>query len=322
VSGTVRAAAVFVAFALTISAAHAQTLKWPERPVRMIVPLAPGGGTDIIARLFATRLSAELGQQFIVDNRAGAGGVVGSEIAARANPDGYTVITVPASYAANVALYKLTYDPVKGIAPISMITTGPLILTVHPAVQATTLKEFIALARAKPQALNFGSSGSGSFSHLAGELLRQMAKIDIVHVPYKGAGLVLIDLLSGQIQVFFGSGPSSAGHIRAGRLRGLGVTTSQRSPALPGLPALGEVLPGYAADFWFGMWAPAGTPAEIVTRLNRALGRILKQPDVLERLRTDGYDPVGSTPEEFARIIARDIGTWSKVVKAGNVKPD
>jgi tripartite-type tricarboxylate transporter receptor subunit TctC len=229
---------------------------------------------------------------------------------------------VPASYAANAAMYKLPYDPIKGIAPIAMITTGPLILTVHPSVQAKTLKELIALARAKPGTLNFGSSGSGTFSHLAAELFRQMAKIDMVHVPYKSAGPALTDLLGNQIQIFFGSGPSTAGHIRAGRLRGLAVTTAQRSPALPDLPAIGELLPGYAADFWFGMWAPAGTPKTIVSRLNQSIARILKQPEVLERLRTDGYDPVGSTPEEFARIIARDIATWAKVIKAGNIKPD
>jgi tripartite-type tricarboxylate transporter receptor subunit TctC len=314
--------ALVLALAAFCSAAHAATPNWPERPVRVIVPLAPGGGTDIVARLFTARMSSEFGQQFIVDNRAGAGGTIGAEIGVRANPDGYTVVVVPASYAANAAMYKLPYDPTKGIAPIAMITTGPLILTVHPSVQAKTLKELIALARAKPGTLNFGSSGSGTFSHLAAELFRQMAKIDMVHVPYKSAGPALTDLLGNQIQIFFGSGPSTAGHIRAGRLRGLAVTTAQRSPALPDLPAIGELLPGYAADFWFGMWAPAGTPKTIVSRLNQSIARILKQPEVLERLRTDGYDPVGSTPEEFARIIARDIATWAKVIKAGNIKPD
>jgi tripartite-type tricarboxylate transporter receptor subunit TctC len=312
------------AIVLTLAAswppAHAQPAKWPEKPVRMIVPLAPGGGTDIIARLFATKLSAQFGQQFIADNRSGAGGTIGAEIAARANPDGYTLITVPASYAANAALYKVPYDPVKGIAPIGMITTGPLILTVHPAVPAKSLKEFVAVARAKPGTLNFGSSGTGSFSHLAAELFRQMSGTDLVHVPYKGAGPALTDLLGGQIQVFFGSGPSTAAHIRAGRLRGLAVTTAQRSPALPDLPAIGEMFAGYAADFWFGMWAPAGTPKAIVARLNKALAQILEQPEVLDRLRTDGYEPVGSTPEEFGRVIARDIDTWSTVVRAGNIK--
>lgn len=313
---------MLLVFAAALPAAHAQTGKWPEKTVRMIIPLAPGGGNDIIARLFAARLTAEFGQQFIADNRSGAGGTIGAEIAARANPDGYTIITVPASYAANAALYKLPYDPVKGIAPVGMITTGPLILTVHLSVPATNLKEFIALARAKPGALTFGSSGSGTFSHLAAELFRQMSGTEMVHVPYKSAGPALVDLLGGQIQVFFGSGPSTGGHIRAGRLRGIAVTTARRSPALPDLPAIGEVLPGYSADFWFGMWAPAGTPKAIITRLNQAIARILRQPEVLERLRTDGLEPVGSTPEEFARVIARDIVTWSKVVKAGNIKAD
>ncbi|MGH8636316.1 MAG: tripartite tricarboxylate transporter substrate binding protein [Burkholderiales bacterium] len=300
--------------------AHAQSGKWPEKTVRMIVPLAPGGGTDIVARLFASRLSAEFGQQFIVDNRSGAGGMIGAEIAARATPDGYTLITVPASYAANAALYKLPYDPVTGIAPITMITTGPLILTVHPSVPASSLKEFIALARAKAGSIAFGSSGTGSFSHLTAEMFRQMSKTEMVHVPYKGAGPVLVDLLGGQIQMFFGSGPSSAGHIRAGRLRGLAVTTPKRSPALPDLPAIGEVLPGYASEFWFGMWAPAGTPNQVVSQLNQALVRILQQPEMQERLRTDGMEAVGSSPADFARIIGRDIASWTRVVKAGNIK--
>jgi len=311
--------ATFLALGLGVPS-HAQSAQWPEKPVRMIIPLAPGGGTDIVARLFVTKLSAELGQPFIPDNRSGAGGTIGAEIAARATPDGYTLITVPASYAANAALYKIPYDPVKGIAPIAMITTGPLILTVYPAVPAKNVRELVALARAKPGMLNFGSSGTGSFSHLAAELFRQMSKTELVHVPYKGAGPALTDLLGGQIQIFFGSGPSTAAHIRAGRLRGLAVTTAQRSPVMPDLPALGELYPGYAADFWFGMWAPARTPKDIITRVNQALARVLKEPDVLERLRTDGYEPVGSSPDAFAAVIARDIATWSKVVKAGNIK--
>jgi tripartite-type tricarboxylate transporter receptor subunit TctC len=305
-----------------VSLAQAAERKWPERPVRVIVPLAPGGGTDIVARLFTSRLSAELGQQFIVDNRAGAGGTVGAEIAARATPDGYTFAIVPASYAANAALYKLPYDPVKGIAPIGMIMTGPLIITLHPSVPASSLKDLIALMRAKPRVLNFGSSGNGTFSHLAVELFLQMAKAEAVHVPYKSAGPAIVDLLGGQIQMFFGSGPSSMAHIRAGRLRGIAVTTAKRSPALPDLPAIAEVLPGYAADFWFGAWAPAGTPKEIIARLNRAIVSTLKTPEVLERLHADGNDPVGSTPDELARVIARDIGTWTKVVKARNIKAD
>jgi tripartite-type tricarboxylate transporter receptor subunit TctC len=211
---------------------------------------------------------------------------------------------------------------VKGIAPIGIMVTGPLLVLVHPSVPVTSLKELIAYARAKPGAIAFGSSGNGTFSHLSIELFLQMSGTKMVHVPYKSAGPALVDLLGGQIQMFFGSGPSSAGHVRAGRLRALGVTTAKRSAALPELPAIGELLPGYQSDFWFGMWAPAGTPKDIIARINQALGRILKQPEVLERLRADGQDPVGSTPEEMSRAIARDIATWSKVVKAGNIKLD
>jgi len=211
---------------------------------------------------------------------------------------------------------------VKGIAPIGMMATGPLILMVHPSVPASSLKEFIAYARAKPGVVTFGSSGNGSFSHLTIELFLQMSGTKMVHVPYKSAGPALVDLLGGQIQMFFGSGPSSAAHIRAGRLRGLGVTTAKRSAILPDLPAIGEQLPGYQSDFWFGMWAPAGTPKEIISSINRALGRILKNPEVLERLRADGQEPVGSTPEQFAQAIAQEIAKWSKVVKAGNIRID
>jgi tripartite-type tricarboxylate transporter receptor subunit TctC len=314
--------ATLLSLAAALPAESAQAAQWPDKPVRMIVPLAPGGGTDIMARLFASRLSAEFGQQFIADNRSGAGGMIGQEIVVRANPDGYTLITVAASYAANAALYKLPYDPVKGIAPIGIMATGPLIVLVHPSVPVASLKELIAYARAKPGVITFGSSGNGTFSHLSIELFLQMSGTKMVHVPYKSAGPALVDLLGGQIQMFFGSGPSSAGHIRAGRVRALGVTTAKRSATLPELPALGELLPGYQSDFWFGMWAPAGTPKDIIARINQALGRILKQPEVLERLRADGQEPVGSTPEEMSRAIARDIATWKKVVKAGNIKLD
>jgi tripartite-type tricarboxylate transporter receptor subunit TctC len=300
---------------------HAQQ-RYPTKPVRLIVPLAPGGGTDIMARMIAARLFEEFGQQFVVDNRAGAGGTIGAEIAARANPDGYTVIVVGGSYAANAALYKLPYDPVKGIAPISIIGTGPFALVVHPAVMATNLKEFIELARAKPGALTFGSSGVGSTLHFAGELFRQMTKTDMVHVPYKGGGPALADLLGGHIQVMFGPAVQLFLQIRAGNLRGIAVTGEQRAPTMPDLPAINELVPGYAVYAWYSMWAPAGTPREIVTRLNQALARILRQPDVVERLRAEGMQPAHSTPEEFSRVLAREIATWSKVVKAGNIKID
>ncbi len=288
----------------------------------MIVPLAPGGSVDIIARMVAARLSDEFGQQFVVDNRPGAGTTVGAAIAARANPDGYTIIMMSPAFASSAALYKLPYDPIKGITPIVMIAAGPMFLTIHPSVKATNLKEFIELARAKPGALNYGSGGTGSSTHLATELFRQMTKTDIVHVPYKGIGAAIADLLGGQIQFYIAPGAAVFPHIKAGRLRVIAVTGEQRSLAMPDLPAIGELVPGYSATFWYGLGAPAGTPNEIVSSLNQALARILKQPDVQERLHAYDLKPAHSTPEEFARAIARDIAVWSKVVKAGNIKVD
>ncbi len=317
-----RHALLLLALAAALPVAHAQTEQWPTKPVRMVVPFPPGGNTDRVARMFAARLSAEFGQQFIVDNRAGAGGTIGSEIVARANPDGYTLAVVPSSFAINAALYKLPYDPVKGIAPISRIITGPLILTVHPSVKAANLKEFIELARAKPGALNFGSTGSGTNIHLAGALFQQMTQTNMVHVPYKGQAAAITDLLAGRIQLMFTGAFTMLPHIKAGKLRGIAVTSEQRSAVLPDLPAVSELLPGYSADFWIGMWAPAGTRKEIVSRLNQEIARFLNQSDVQEWLRIDGSDPAHSTPEEFTRVIAREIATWSKVVKAGNIKVD
>ena len=317
-----KTASVLLLFALAaaLPAVQAQTGKWPDKPVRVIVPFPPGGTTDIVARTFAPKLSEEYGQQFIVDNRGGAGGAIGAEIAARANADGYTIIVVTSSYAANAVLYKLPYDPVKGIAPVSMISILPFILAVHPSVKAGNLKEFIELLRAQPGVLNFGSPGTGSTPHLAGELFQQMSKTKLVHVAYKGDGPALTDLLGGQIQTILATELVMGAQIKAGKVRALGITTAKRTPAMPDLPAIGELVPGYAVDGWAGLWAPAGTPLAIVSRLNQSVARILKLPEVQERLRAGGADAAPSTPEAFARVIAQDIATWSKVVKAGNIK--
>ena len=309
-----------LAFAAFLPAAQAQTGKWPEKPVRVIVPFPPGGTTDVVARTFAPLLSQEYGQQFVVDNRAGAGSAIGAEIAARANPDGYTIIVVTSSYAATAVLHKLPYDPVKGIAPISMISILPLLLAVHPSVKANNLKEFIELGRGRPGTINFGSPGAGSTPHLAGELFQQMTNTRWVHVAYKGDSPALVDLLGGQIQVMVATAVVLGPHIAIGKLRALAVTTRERSPAMPDLPAIGEVVPGYAVDGWAGMWAPAGTPREVISRLNQSVARILRLPDVQERLRVSGAAPTPSTPEAFAQVIAQDIATWSKVVKAGNIR--
>ena len=313
---------LLIALAAILPEALAQTGNWPEKPVRVVVPMPAGGTSDVLARIFTARLSEEYGQQFVVDNRSGAGGMIGAEVAARANPDGYTIIMVPSSYAANAALYKLPYDPVEGIAPISMVQVVPFILVVSPSVKAANLKEFIELARAQPGILNFGSPGTGSTPHLAGEMFQQMTKSKMVHVAYKGDGPALTDLLGGQIQVNIATAVLLEPQIKVGKVRALAVTTEQRSRAMPDLPAIGELVPGYSADGWTGMWAPAGTAKEIIARLNQSVARILKLPDVQERLRAIGAEPTHSTPEGLARVVARDVAKWSKVVKAGNIRID
>ena len=300
--------------------AQAQSMKWPERPVRVIVPFPAGGTSDVVARLFTPRLSEEYGQSFVVDNRPGAGGTIGAEIAARAAPDGYTVAMVPSSYAAAAALYKLPYDPVKGIAPISMIQIVPFILVVQPSVKAGHLKELIELARAQPGTLNFSSPGTGSTPHLAAEFCQQLTHSKFTHVPYKGDGQALADLLGGQIHINIATAVLLGQHIKSGRVRALGVTSTRRSRSLPDLPAIGEILPGFAADGWSGIWAPAGTPKEIVSRLNQSIGRILKVPEVQERLRSIDAEPTPSSPEEFVRFIAAEVAKWQKVVVTANIK--
>ena len=312
----------FLAMLLVAMLPSLASSAWPTKPVRVIVPFPPGGNTDIIARLLTPRLAEEYGQQFVVDNRGGAGGTVGADIAARANPDGHTIIVIASTYASSAALYKLPYDPVKGIAPVSLITRGPLVLAAAPSLKAANLKELIDLARARPGALNFGSSGTGSVPHLATELFRQMAKLQMVHVPYKGDTPAVAGLMGGEVQFFVSSPLVLIPHIKAARLRALGVTTERRSPALPDVPAIGEFVPGYAAASWFGMWAPKGTPKEAIARLNQSVARITKVAEVEARFRADGVEPAHTTPEAFGRFIADEIEKWSKVVKAGNIKVD
>ena len=311
---------LLLALASALPAAHAQVAKWPDKPVRAIVPFAPGGASDVVARIMSPKLAEEYGQSFVVDNRAGAGGSIGVEMVVRANPDGYTILVGASSYASNAALYKLSYDPLTGISPVSLITRGPFVLTVHPAVRANNLKEFIELARSKPGSLSFGSSGTGGVPHLATELFRQMSKTQMTHVPYKGDAPAIVDLLGGQIQFFMGGPLVLQQHINAGRLRGLAVSTEKRSPIFPDLPAISEHLPGYSAMTWFGMWAPQGTPKEIVSRLNQSIGRILKLPDVQERLRANGMESGHNSPEEYNRFIAQEIAKYTKVVKDGGIR--
>ncbi len=313
--------ALFV-LALVLAAAtatYAQTAKWPDKPIRVIVPFPPGGTTDVVARTFAPLLAQEYGQQFVVDNRPGAGSALGAEIAARSSPDGYTLCVVTSSYAATAVLHKQSYDPVTGIAPISMISILPFVLAVNPSVKATNLKEFIELVRAQPGKINFGSPGTGSTPHLALELFQQMTNTKMTHVAYKGDAPALTDLIGGHIQLVAVTNVILAPQVKAGKVRALAVTTRERSPALPDLPTVGEFVPGYAVDGWAGMWAPSGTPKDIVTRLNQSVTRLLKQPEVQSMLRTGGAEPAPSTPEGFGQVIASDIAMWSKVVKTGNI---
>ena len=303
-----------------VAIVHAQAARWPDKPVRVVIPFAPGGSTDIIGRILTARLSQEFGQQFVVDNRSGAGGSIATDIVVRANPDGYTLIIVASSYATNAALYKLPYDPVRDITPVGQLHKGPFVFAVNPTVPATNVKEFIELARSKPRGLTYGSSGIGGATHLATELFVQMTKISMVHVPYKGDAPAVADLLGGQIQLIFSSVPALIAHLKSGRLRGLAVTTEKRFPELPDLPAVAETLPGYEHTSWNGMWGPKHMPKEIVARLNETLGRILKQPDVIDRLRADGREPAHSAPEDFTRVISREIDKWKAVVKAGDIR--
>ena len=317
-----RVALLLVVLTAAAQLAHAQLGKWPEKPVRIIVPLAAGGSVDTVARMIATRFTDKFGQQFIVDNRPGAATTLGVAITARANPDGYTIIMMSSAYSGSAALYKLPYDPLKAIAPVCLIAAGPMFLAVHPSVKAATLKEFVDLARAKPGSLNYGSGGIGSSTHLATELFRQMTSTDLVHVPYKGIGAAIADLLGGQIQFYLAPGAGLLPHASAGKLRLLAVSGEQRSPDAPDLPTMAEVAPGYAATFWYGLGVPQHTPKPIIALLNQELARILQQPDVTKRLRSYDLEATHSTPDAFSQRIAREIAMWSKVVKAGNIKAE
>jgi tripartite-type tricarboxylate transporter receptor subunit TctC len=299
--------------ASSVTAAAASSAGWPSKPVRLIVPFSPGGGTDIIARA--------LGQK-LVDNRPGGGGTAGAEATVRAAADGYTLCLVSASYTANPALYKLPYDPVNGIAPISLLAYGPLIVAASPSLKAGDLKELIAMARAKPDSLTYGSTGVGSLAHLVGALFDQRTGVQTVHVPYKGAGPGLVDLLAGNIHFAYYTAVAVLPHVKAGRLRALGVTTEKRVDAFPGVPTIGELVPGFAAEHWYGLWGTPGTPPEIIARVNQAVGKILQMPELKDPIIADGFVPAHSTPEEYRKRIARDVARWLEVVKRGNIRID
>lgn len=308
--------------ALATAGAPAQAATWPERPVRVIVALAPGGSVDIIARLVAGRLSERLGQQFVVDNRPGAGGTIGAAIAARANPDGYTLLMMSPAFASSAALHQLPYDPTRDIAPIVRIAAGPMFLAVHPSLAVSGPGEFVEHARARPGSLRYGSAGVGSSTHLATELLRQMTKTQLVHVPYKGIGAALADLLAGQIHFYIAPGAALLPHVTAGRLRMIAVTSEGRYPAMPALPALAESVPGYSAGFWYGLGAPAGIPKGAAAALGAAVARLVAEPETEAQLRLHALEPAHARAQEFARAIAREIALWAEVVRRAGIRLD
>lgn len=307
---------------LVVAAAFAQG--YPERPIRLIVSYPPGGGTDVTARTITPKLSELLGKQIVIDNRPGAGSVIGTELVAKAVADGYTLHMTDTTFGIIPGLYgKLPFDALQDFQPITQITGVPVGLVVYPGLPAHSVKELIALAKAKPGALNFGSGGIGTPVHMAGELLKLAAKIDIVHIPYKGAGPAFSDLLGGHFQLMFPTLQSAVPHIKSARLRLLALTSEKRSPAFPDTPTMSEAgVPGVVAMAWFGIQAPKGTAKAIVDRLHAESIRMLQDPMVKQRFATEGAEVVGSTPEQFRSFIANEIGKWTKVVKDAGIKPE
>jgi tripartite-type tricarboxylate transporter receptor subunit TctC len=303
-----------VAISATGAATHAQD--YPSRPIKIIVPNPPGGGNDLAARLVAERLREKWGQPVVVDNRAGASGRIGAEIVAAAPPDGYTLlVTAPAALVINKSLYaKLSYDP-DAFAPVSVIVAGPGVLVVHPSVAATGVQQLIALARAYPDRLTYASQGNGTIAHLAGALFQSMTGARIVHVPYKGSGPAVADLLGGQVSLMFSELAPALPHIRAGKLRALAVGSEKRNPILPEVPSLAETLPGFTFSYWIGMVAPAGTPSAIANRLSAEIAEGLKQPEVAKRLLETNLDAIAGTPAEMAAFMKRESERWGNVIR-------
>jgi tripartite-type tricarboxylate transporter receptor subunit TctC len=307
---------------LTLSATQAVAQAYPARAIRLIVPSAPGGGTDILGRMLANKLSEYLGQQVVVDNRAGAGTTIGIDNVAKSAPDGYTLLVSPSTLAINTWMYsKLPYDAMRDLAPLTQIAAVPNALVVHPSVPARSVAEFIALAKKQPGEINAGSAGIGTSPHLSLELFKYLAKVNLVHVPYKGSGSATIAHLSGEISAQIPSLPTAMSYIKSHRLRVLGVTTAKRSPFLPEVPAIGETVPGYEATQWFGFLTTAGTPQPVIDRLSQEGIRALRAPDVAKQMANEGAEIVASTPAQFAAYLKSETDKWGRVIKAAGIKP-
>ena len=309
---------------LSLGIAGAGAQQYPSRPIRFIVPFAPGGGTDVLARLLSLRMGESFGQPVIVDNRPGAGGVIGAEIAARAPADGYTIVLgSPGSMTINPNLQRVPYDTLRDFAPITLATLSPFVLVLHPSVPATSVKELVALAKAKPGQLNYGSAGNGSVSHFSAEQFKALAGINLTHIPFKGAAPAVTDLLAGRLQLMFENLPTVITHVRGGKLRMLAVGTRARSAIVPDFPTVAEAgVSGYESGTAFGVLAPAKTPPAIVGRLNQEMARILRSPDVKEKFAATGVETVGGTPREYAAYLKEELARYGRIVKTAGIRID
>ena len=319
--------ALLAAFAISMiwSAAgvHAQTAdNYPSKPIRLIVPFPPGGSNDIIGRYLANHLTERFGKQVVIDNRGGAGGLIGTETAANSLADGHTLLLISVAYTMNAAIYKLPYDSVKSFARVAQLGTGPAAIAMYPGLQVKSVKEFIALAKAKPNTLVYATAGIGSFQHFASELFRTMAGVEMVHVPYKGGGPAMIDTIAGQAHISLGSLIQFLPHFRTGKLKALGTGGAKRTTVLPDVPAIAEDLPGYEANNWWGILAPAATPPAIVKKLNVEINRVMQLPETQKRFASEGADPVTGTPEDFSKLISLEMVKWAKVAKSANIKAE
>jgi len=301
--------------------AAAQAPAWPTKPVRMIVPFPPGGSTDVVSRILGQRLAEGLGQTLVIDNRGGAGGNIGTDLAAKSAPDGYTILMGTVTMSINPFLYpKMSHDVLRDLAPVSVVASAPQVLVVHPSFPAKTVKGIIDFAKAKPGAINFGSSGNGTSGHLGIEMMKAAAGIQVVHVPYKGAAPAMADLLAGQVQVMFETITTAIPQLKAGKIRGIAVAASKRSTLLPDLPPMTETIPGLDTTSWYGLMVPAGTPKAVISRLHVETAKALALADVRERYAALGTEPVGNSPEEFDRYLRAEMAKWSKVIRQAGVK--
>jgi tripartite-type tricarboxylate transporter receptor subunit TctC len=313
-----------VALALGLAAAAAAAQEWPAKPVRFIVPYPPGGGTDVIARIVQPRLAEALGQTIVIENRGGAGGAVGTEAAAKSPPDGYTFLFTLSSHTINPLLYKLNYDVERDFAPVTLIVSVPQLVAANPSSPLKTMRDVVATAKAHPGRLHFASVGNGTPSHIAGELLKLKAGIDIVHVPYKGGGPAVADTIGGQVWLLFVTMPAAMSHVRAGKLRALAVTTLKRNPGAPEIPTVAEALgiADYEVDSWYAMFAPAKTPPAIIARMQREVARVIEMPDVKQKLLEQGGDTVGSSPEALDRVVRGELKKWAELIREAKIKLD